>query len=452
MSPPFKISPIIWIALFFASTFHPSVWAKFPEPNAWKTANGANVRFVHAPEIDIVDIRLIFDAGSARDGDQFGLASLTSELLSKGTESLNEEALHEKMDALGVRWGSSSLRDMAIINFRSLTRSELMQPALKILGDVISKPAFSKPIIERTIKNRNVTLKASQSRAGETANRLFWQALYQDHPYAHDPLGTLVTLAKLKRADIQKFHRTYYVASNLDIAIVGNLSMEQAKKIAEQLSNQLPAGKPPEPIASPKRLDNSKIFDVPFNSQQAHIHIGTLGVSRHEEQRHYIALYIANFLLGGDGLVSDLAIEIREKNGLAYSVYSHFTPMQQNGPFRISLQTKNSQASTATELVFKVVEQLIGTLDDERVNQAKESIAGRFVLGLDSNQEMVGYVGMMAFYGLSNSYLNDFNKHLAQIKAAEVKTAFTKFLQSNPFMILRLGQVSASKPAAKKSQ
>ncbi|MEO5574084.1 MAG: insulinase family protein, partial [Gammaproteobacteria bacterium] len=181
-----------------------------PRIEHWQTANGAEVYFVAAPELPIVDVQVVFDAGSARAGNTPGVALLTAGLLSDGAQTANGELgsdeIAERFAGLGALFGASADRDMATVSLRSLTDTKLLQPALDTLALLLSQPTFPAGSFERERKRMLIGLQAQEQSPADIAGKAFYTALYGNHPYATQPLGTVEGVNKLTRADVVAHH------------------------------------------------------------------------------------------------------------------------------------------------------------------------------------------------------------------------------------------------------
>lgn len=396
-----------------------------PEAQRWTTANGAQVYFIPAPELPMVDVQIVFDAGSARDGAQPGIADLTNGLLDSGTAALSADAVAERFDSVGAQFSAGAARDMAWVGLRSLVEPRYLTPAVGVINQLLRQPAFAPDALER---RRNQMITAVRERAQSPAALgavAFYQALYSKHPYATPTDGTEDSLKSITREQIQAFHRRYYVAANAVIAIVGALDRKGAEQLANALMDGLPSGAaaPPPPPVAP--LAEAKIIRIPHPSTQSHIYIGQIGVSRDDPD--YYSLYLGNHVLGGNGLVSELAEEVRQKQGLSYSVGSFFTPMRQAGPFTINLQTRVDQAPAAVRAVESTLKDFVanGPKPDE-LEMARRNITGGFALRIDSNRELVQYLAAIGFYRLPLDYLQTFTGRIEALSLEQVKAAFQR--------------------------
>lgn len=395
-----------------------------PDIESWQTEGGARVLYVNAPDLPMVDVRVVFDAGSARDADLPGLAKFTNAMLNEGAGDWDANALALRLEERGINLGNGSLRDMAWVSLRSLVEPEVLAVALESADAVLSRPQFAADAIERVRQQMQIGLRRSQQSPSAVARRLFFETLYTDHPYSHSPGGDEDSLAKISRDDLQRFHSQYYVAGNAVVAIVGAVDRETAENIAERVTARLVPGERAPALPAPPVVSGAEVREV-FPSSQTHIYVGQVGMARHDPD--YMALYVGNHVLGGSSLVSTLGEEVRNKRGLSYSVYSYFSPMRVDGPFLMVAQTKNDQADEALQVMratlSKFVEQ--GPSEDE-LEAAKKNLIGGFPLRISSNAKIVEYLAMMGFYDYPLDWLDTVIGKLAAVDVEQVRDAFSR--------------------------
>ena len=395
-----------------------------PAIESWQTSRGTKVLYVKAPDLPMVDVRVVFDAGSARDGDLPGLSRFTNALLSEGAGEWDADSLALRLEERGIRLGSGSLRDMAWVSVRSLVEPDVLDVALGSAQAVIVKPRFDTDAIERVRQQLQIGLRHSLQSPATVAQRRFFRTLYADHPYAHAPDGEEEALAQITRDQLQHFHRRYYVAANAVIAIVGAVDRAAAEGIAERVTEGLAIGEhapslPPVPAVSGSELRES------FPSSQTHIYIGQSGMARHDPD--YFPLYVGNHVLGGGGLVSTLGEEVRHKRGLSYAVYSYFSPMRVDGPFLMVAQTKNDQADEALKVMRETLQRFIDEgPSEEELEAAKQNLIGGFPLRIASNSKIVEYLAMMGFYDYPLDWLDTLTDKLAAVDVEQVRDAFRR--------------------------
>jgi zinc protease len=409
-----------------------------PKIQHWTTANGARVYFVPSPELPIVDIRVVFDAGSARDGMHSGLAQLTNSLLNQGAGKLDADQIAERLDGIGANLDTSSYRDMAIVSLRSLTEPSLLDPALDIMTLVVSQPSFPEDAFKLEQKRTLIAVRGEKESPGAIAEKAFFAAIYAKHPYATPSLGTEESVTALTRQDVADFHQRYYTGNNAVVAIVGAIDRTAAEKIAERVVGKLPAGEAAATLPPVRSLAAAKVERIPYPSAQTHILVGQPGISRDDPD--YFPLVLGNHVLGGSGLVSRMAKEVREKRGLAYSAYSYFAPMHVAGPFTAGLQTRNEKADAALKVLQDTLRDFIATGPTAaELSAAKKNITGGFALNLDSNSKIVDNLASIGFYKLPLDYLDTYNQRIEAVTADQIRAAFQRRIHPQDMVTVMVG-------------
>ena len=429
-----SLSGLLATALLCVSSLAQAI----PEIQNWHTANGVPVYFIAARELPMVDAQILFRAGSVRDGERPGLAQLTNGLLEEGAGDWSADTIADRLDQVGAQLATSSRRDSASVALRSLTDPRYLQPAVETVARLLKEPSFAPDAVERVRQQMLTALQERAQSPGAIAQDAFFKALYGDHPYGSPADGTPASLNAITRADIQDFHHRYYTAANAVVAIVGDLDRPAAEQLANALVGGLPKGEPIPPPPPVPPLAANPTIRIPHPSSQSHILIGQLGVSRADPD--YYALYLGNHVLGGNGLVSQLSQEIREKRGLAYGAYSAFSPMRQTGPFLINLQTRNDQADTALQVAQTTLRQFSADgPDPQMLEEARQNITGGFALDLAGNGKLANYLGLIAFYGLPLDYLQTFIATMNGISLEQVKTAWQRHIQPDRQIVVIVG-------------
>lgn len=405
----------------------------------WATKNGARVYFVGAQELPMLDVRLVFDAGGARDGVLGGLASTVSRMLDEGTAIRDTSAIARSFEMVGASFNAGSYRDMAVVELRVLSDPAFRDPALEVFADVLAHPQFPEAPFARVMQSSEIGQQQQEQSPSAIAGKLFYKALYGSHPYAQPPAGTRETLAKIRRDDLLAFHQRYYVARNLVIAMVGALSREEAEAVAERVSNSLPAGEPAAAMPAVTPPVKARTLHQEFSATQTHILMGVPGMNYVDPD--YYALTVGNDILGGGGFTARLMKEIREKRGLTYGVSSSFSRMRAQGPFVISLSTRTDQTAEA----LKVTRQVVGDFlrsgpDAEEVREARANIVSGFPLATASNASIVGYLGAIGFYGLPLDYLDQYVARIQAVTAEDIRMAFKRHIDPRRLLVVTVGQ------------
>lgn len=404
---------------------------------SWQTAEGAKVLFVEARELPMFDVRLTYAAGSSQDGDIQGLAMLTNAMLNEGVPGKDVGAIAAGFESLGAQFENGAYRDMAVTSLRSLSAAEQREPALKLFEQVIGQPTFPADSLVR-IKNQVLAgFEFQKQNPGKLASLELFERLYGTHPYGHPSEGNAQSIPGISREQLQAFHAKAYAAGNAVIAVVGDLSREEAEAMAAEVSAALPKGP-----ALPKTIEpdapKAGLTHIDFPSNQTHLLIAQLGIDRRDPD--YAALYLGNQVFGGGGFGTRLMTEVREKRGLTYGVYSGFTAMQARGPFLINLQTRAELSDGTLQLVKDLLGEFIANgPTQEELDAAKREMAGSFPLSTASNSAIVGQLGAIGFYDLPLTYLEDFMAQVQAQSVEQVKTAMAKHLDPEALVIVTAG-------------
>ncbi|MGI9211812.1 MAG: M16 family metallopeptidase, partial [Methylococcaceae bacterium] len=321
-----------------------------PAIDHWTSPKGIQVFHVPTPGLPLVDIRVVFDAGSARDGQQFGLAAMTSALLDTGAGDWNADAIAGRLDGVGAQLGTGVSRDMAWLSLRSLSLPDQLEVALETAEAILTKPRFDQADFDRERQRALVAIQQRGESPDELAEIAFDKLLYGDHPYAHPENGFSDTLNGLSLEDLIRFHQRYYTIGNALVVVVGDATHADAERMAERLLGGLPVGEAPAPLPEPSPKTTATTEKTVYPSEQTHVLIGTLGLKVNDPD--YFPLYVGNHILGGSGLVSLISEAVREKRGLSYSAHSYFYPHRQAGPWKIGLQTRNEKAREALQVAL----------------------------------------------------------------------------------------------------
>lgn len=400
----------------------------------WALANGARVFFVENHSIPLLDVSIEFDAGSRRDPQgKAGTASLTNAMLARGLRdarapdgsaepALNEAQISDAFADTAARRGGGAGSDRAGASLRSLSSPSERDASIRLLARILAQPDFPANFFERDKARTISAIKEDLTKPASIAGKAFWRIAYGAHPYAMET--TVASVEAITRDDLIEFHRRHYVANRAVIAIIGDITRTEADAIAQQLTMRLPQGAalPELPVVPATQGQEERIAHP---ASQSHILIGGPALERGDPD--FFALTVGNYVLGGGGFVSRLMREVREKRGLAYSVYSYFSPMAQAGPFQIGLQTQKEQTDNALKVVHDVLADYLqkGPTDAE-LKAAKDNLIGGFALRIDNNRKILDNIAVIGYYNLPLDYLDTWTANVAKVSAADIKAAFNR--------------------------
>jgi zinc protease len=403
----------------------------------WKTGSGARVYFVENHSLPILDLSIDFSAGGSYDEiGRSGVASFTNHMLDTGADGLSEEEIARRLADVGALMGGHFDSDRAGVTLRTLSSERERNQSLDILKRVIQRPEFPEKILEREKARAIVGLREAETQPESIVSRAFYRALYGKHPYGN--LDTVESVSAIKRNDLVDFYRRYYSADRAVIAIMGDISKDEAQRIAETMVAQIPTTSSHQDIPSVAIPKDPVLEKIAHPAAQAHILIGYPGITRDDPD--YFSLVVGNYILGGGGFSSRLLEEVREKRGLVYSVHSYFLPLKQSGPFQIGLQTRKEEADAALKVVKDVLNNFLENGPTvKELNDAKSNIIGGFPLRIDSNREIVNYLALIGFYQLPLTYLDDYPKKVEKLTVNDIKSAFKRRIDPQRLVTIIVG-------------
>lgn len=414
---------------------------------SWTLDNGARVLFVENHSIPILDISVEFDAGARRDPKgKAGTASLTNAMLARGVHEVSSPAMEPALteaqisDAIadtGAQRGGEAGNDRAGATLRTLVSQKERDAAVTLLARILAHPSFPENFFVRDKARMIASIKEEETKPEEIASKAYWRLLYGDHPYGQQ--DSAQSVEAIGRDDLVAFHAAHYVANRAIVALIGDISRDDADAIARQLTQRLPQGAPLPALPTIPTTEGQEQH-IAHPATQAHILMGAPALTRGDPD--FFALTVGNYTLGGGGFVSRLMHEVREKRGLAYSVYSYFSPLAQQGPFQVGLQTKKEQADEALKVVRDTIAAYLreGPTPEE-LKAAKDNLIGGFPLRIDNNRKILDNIAMIGFYRLPLDYLDTWTANVSKVTADDIKTAFKRKIGPDRLATVVVGSI-----------
>jgi zinc protease len=436
----------LMLSVLVAMFFTPLVYAA---PLGTRTVldNGATLLVAERPGVPMVIFNILLKNGAASDPTgREGVANLTAELLTRGTKQYSAQALAEELDFLGASLGVDADLETTTITLTTLTKN--LDAALSLLTAVILTPTFPKTELDKKRTEVLGGLKSREEDPGWVAQRAFLEKLYPGHPYGRLVEGQLASLTKVTRADVVRFHQSYYRPNNAIIAAAGDITQSQIVELlqthfAKWQSADIPATAWPEEL-QPK----TERLTLDKKVSQANVALGHIGITRANPD--YYAVQVMNYILGAGGFGSRLMDKIREELGLVYHVGSSFSARKHAGPFTVSLQTKNESATQALDETMQVIRRFTeaGPTDKE-LEAAKSYLINSFPLRLVSNRDVASLLPVLEFYELGLDYPDRYPTIIGSITREQVHAAAKSYLHPDRMLqvvVADLAQAGLAKP------
>ena len=389
--------------------------------------------------LPFVTLQLLIDSGSRRDpAGQEGLAYLTAKGLLLGTSKRTANQINEELDFIGATLNGSSGRDYATVSLRVLKKD--LDKGLDLFFETITLPTFPEEEIRREIEKTLAAIQSSEDQPGEVAGKAFQGALFLQSPYAHPVEGTKASLPKLDRQAILQFFRTYYHPNNAILTIVGDMTPDEVRTRLLPRLEKWPVTEIPKEVFKASSANEPKTLKIDRAITQANIILGHAGISRGNPD--YYAIHVMNYIFGGGGFASRLTEEVRNKRGLAYSVYSFFDPGKYPGSFQIELQTKNSSAREAISLSLQQMERIRKEpVSEKELEGARKYLIGSFPMRFDNQSKLANFLTQIEYYGLGLDYPEKYPSILKAITREEILRVAQTYLHPENHLLVVVGNL-----------
>jgi zinc protease len=423
----------------------------FPKPSEQTLPNGLRVIVIELHESPLISAQLLIKNGGEVDpADLAGLADMTANLITKGTQSRNATQIAEEIESLGgalesgARWDSS----YAAVS----VMSSKIGKALEILADVIRRPTFKADEVERLRQQNLDNLTLALSDPGSIARFVAARVVFGDSPYGHPIGGTPESLTKITPADIARLHSRYYRPDNAILVIGGDISAKQAQDLAARVFGDWQ--KPSDPLAEPTATKQSGVvsdgrvvvIDKP-DAGQAVVYLARTGIDR-KDQDYFRGIVTNSVLSGYSGRLNQ---EIRIKRGLSYGAGSSLDARRDVGPFVASAQTKNESGAQVADLLLSELGRLSSSPPvDVELTPRKAVLIGNFSRNLETANGLVSQIASLALYGLSLDEINRYINNVQSIVPADVQKFASTRLDVKTSNIIIVGNAKAFLPELQK--
>ncbi|AEJ15488.1 peptidase M16 domain-containing protein [Pseudomonas putida S16] len=395
------------------------------------------MKFVEARGLPIVDVVLRFKAGTAQDTLQPGLAALTLYMLDEGSRRYTSARQAEGMERLGAIMEKQIRLEHATLSLRSVSTKTILAPALDLFTDLVANPAFPAPALEK-IKRQFVQHNASRERRPRLRARSeAFRHLFQGHPYGN-PLGsTIQGVNAVSPEDLRAFHQRAYSASNLEMVLVGDLALSEAQAIAQQISQALPQGWSAADLPAVPEATHATInVEQPGNSSAVLL---ALPMNVPANDPDFPAIVLASEVLAS-GLESRLMVELRQRRGLTYGIYSRASPLSAGGLFTIEWDIAPRYVQCSQELVATLLCDFIeqGPTKAE-LQLACKQLAGQLLRGVAQNNSLAALLTEITHQHQPADHLNSYIERIGRLSPADICAAMQDRLDLNCEVLVSVG-------------
>ena len=368
-------------------------------------------------------------AGSMYDPQGFyGLSDVVANMLTKGTENRTWDEIAEITESVGASLGAGGSTETISIEGRLLSKD--FDRVLDVLNDILRTPSFPQEELEKHRHQVYSWLKAWEDETDDVADRLLRETVYpDDHPYHWRVQGTESSIQRIQRDALVDFHATFYRPDSLILAIVGDVETQAIiEKIDAALGDWTVNGeKPLFTIPAVEYAEKQIVVQPMMDKSQANIELGHKGITRTNPD--FYTINLMNAVLGGSAGIARLFGRVRDVQGLAYSVWSSFSPTIGEGLFHASAGVNPANVDKAINSILHEIELMKSDgVTVEELSDAQNLIVGNFALALETNRGLAAVLLTAELYGLGLDYLERHESIYRSITRAQVNAAAQKYL------------------------
>ncbi len=393
--------------------------------------NGIVLLVAERPAIPIVAVRAYSRAGAVLDPpDRAGLAGLTGSLLTRGTAKRSGPELDSAIEFVGGSLESAAGRDGMSVSLSILKRD--LPLGLDLLAEVVLSPTFPEAEFKRKVAQTQAAIKRSEEDPGTVANRALARLVFPGHPYGIPAEGTVESVGRITRDDVVQFHRERMRPDTTIIAVVGAVTVAEARReiLARFGGWPRPAGPAPT-VAEAAAGGVPKEERVKKDLTQATVVFGRQAIRQTDPE--YFPLAVASYVLGG-GSVSRLYARVRDEGGLAYAVYSYPNPGRYGASFLVSAATRTAEVPKVIDIVREEMARMSRQpVTDRELKLAKDYLIGSFPLRLDTSGKVADFIVSVEQQGLGLDYADRYKERIARVTAADVQRVAAKFLAPDTY-------------------
>jgi len=415
----------------------------FPLPAAAVTVEkvvspgGIEAWLVRDTMVPLVSVEFSFRGGAALDpAGKAGLADMTTSLLDEGAGDLDSQAFQQKVADLSMTLGFSAGADTIRGSFKTLNRYR--DEAVGLLRLALTAPRFDEDAVERIRQQIVAALSRQSTDPDEIAGRVWWKAVFPDHPYGQPVEGTRQSIAAITVADMRRLVAERFARDQLIVGVVGDITPDELGPLLDEAFGGLPAKGVPVQLADAVPNAVGQTFVIRKDVPQSVVLFGHAGIKR--DHPDYYAAYVMNYILGGGGFSSRLYDEVREKRGLAYSVYSYLSPLAAAGIYSGGVSTENSRVGESLSVIHEEWTRMRDRgVSDEELKNAKTYLTGSFPLRFTSTDRIARMLVGMQYNELGIDYIEKRNSHIEAVSRDDIARVAKSLLKPDELTIVVVG-------------
>ncbi|MBR72979.1 MAG: peptidase M16 [Rhodospirillaceae bacterium] len=401
------------------------------------TAEGFEIWYLRELSVPVISLSIGFRGGSASDPiGKEGLSYFATNLLDEGAGKMDSQSFQKKVTDNAIHLNFIPGRDITSISLRTLSQNR--KEAFKLMGLALTQPRFDKEAKERVREQILSKIATGEKQPNSVAIKSWYKAMLGDHPFSRPLEGNTKSILSIQKKDLEDFIRGRFAQDNIFIGASGDVEPEEIASLVDSALKTLPSNSLSFSLPEVK-FNLEPHFDViNLDIPQSIAVFGFPGIPR--VHKDFYAAYVMNYILGGSGFTSRLYKEVREKRGLAYSVYSYLHTLDSIGLIVGGVATRNDAMSNSIDIIKKELSLMAKNgITKEELSSAKRAITGSFPLKFDTSSSVAQILLSMQFQGLNHDYLERRNSYIENITVTDVRSIAKQLLNQNKMVTVIVG-------------
>lgn len=411
-----------------------------------KTPAGIDLWLVEEHSVPLMALRFAFEGGNSQDpAGKEGVANFITAMMDEGAGDIKSAEFQERMEDIAMRMGFDDTKDSLYGSVETLTKNR--DKAAELLKLVVNKPRFDKDAVDRIRQQLIANLSYADKDPDKVAAREWYSLAFAGHSYGRNANGIVATLNSIKSEDLHAFHKRTFAKNTLKVVVVGDITEADAAKYVDGVFGDLPARADMLPVDKTKPVSGGEQKIIEMDVPQSVAVFGLGAMPRKDPD--FMPAFVINHILGGGGFSAKLMEEVREKRGLAYSVYTYIQPYQHASILMGSVATKNESMAESLDIIRAELKKMADNGPSQAdLDGAKSFLTGSYALRFDTNAKIATQLLGLMQEGFGPDYVEKRNKMIEDITMDDIKRVAKRLLVSNDLIVTVVGKPANMKSAA----
>ncbi len=409
-----------------------------------KSPGGIEAWLVEEHSVPLMALRFAFSGGNSQDPKgKDGAANFITAMMDEGAGDIPSAEFQERMEDIAMRMSWDDSKDSFYGNFETLTSNRVK--AVELLKLAVTKPRFDKDAVDRIRQQLLANITYSEKDPDKVAANAWYAMAFEGHPYGRPSNGTKESVSGITSADLAAYHKKIFAKNNIKIVAVGDITAAELGKLLDDVFGGLPEKAELAEVAKidPVNAGQQKIIDMNVPQSVAVFGLGAMA----RKDPDFMAAFIINHILGGGGFSAKLMEEVREKRGLAYSVYSYIQPYQHTSILSGSVATKNESMAESLDIIRAELKKMADEGPSAAdLEGAKQYLTGSYALRFDTNSKIATQLLGLLQEEFGTDYVDTRNKLVEAVTLDDVKRVAKRLLKSDGLIVTIVGKPVNVKP------